>query len=472
MHDASAATGPTIQDVAGELRRTAESLRRAPAVVDRRRLTRDFWTLARMLRSAQPPLLLPHRSAPPARRYGYLIDPQNAAATAAIERAHSGSDDQVSLLVISGGRTVPPGSRAINLTGMSEAQAVRIIAQADLDALVDVDGLALAEAPLVVALHPARVIVEPWCLPAATGTGTGSGNQCAIPPGDIGALIETVRHAVPAVAALPDGMTAPELALMLDQAVRSHRSGLFETARAGYLAVLARYPDHPVALYLLGQLLGAHGVTDGAIAAFRRAGAVVPEFRDAHYALAQRLAEQGNWPEARRAYATTIELTPQFAAGWSGLGLSTLRSPGAGASAAVAHLERAVSIDPGSAQWRFNLGTACQRTGRLGDARDAYLRALELDPGHRDARFNLGTVLQELGDYRTAIAAYRRILADDPAFAAAYPELGTCLQVTSQIEAWRDNFHRFREHCEASLSMAVYGLEASMAAGDVDGHLH
>ena len=444
---------PTVQALPDALRRTARSLRAATGDDERARLTAEFRSLARMLRAGQPPLLLPHRSAPGTRRFGYVVDPRDADALAAIQQAHAAAGDHAWLIAIGRGRTPQPGIPVIDMTAVPEPQAIRTIAQADLDVLVDVDGSALTETPLLIAMHPARAIVE----------------RLFVPTAQVDTLIDLARRSDPHVEALPDGVDPQELVRQLDGAIREHRGGDAANARAGYLAILARYPDHPVALYLLGQLLSAAGQIDDAIASFRRASLAAPEFRDAHYALAQRLAERGEWPDALPSYARTVELTPGFAGGWSGLGLATLQTD-AGRNDAVAHLQRAVGIEPDAAQWHFNLGTAFQKTGSLAAARDAYARAVQLDPAHRDARFNLGSVLQELGDYAPAIDAYRRVIAVEPSYAAAYPELGTCLQITGQVDAWLQNFHRYQQHCPPSLAMGVYGLEATMADGDVDAH--
>ena len=471
-----------ITDIVGAVRQAAEQLRRSETGVARATATREFWRFARMLRASQPPLLLPHRSAPPTRRIGYLIDPQKPDVLEAIDRAHASAVERVVLFVIGRGSMVPAGAAAINLSGMSEAQILRILVGAELDALVDVEGLALVEMPLVIAMHPARAIVEPLCEPPlspAIIAPTLSPATIAPTPASstsdrVGfeTLIDMARRAAAHDwPQLPNGITAAELAQQLDPVVRTHRAGVHEVAMAGYLAVLARYPEHPVALYLLGQLSSARGETHEAIGMFDRASRSAPDFRDAHYAIAQRHAENGHWPEALDAYRATVELTPQFAGAWSGLGLSTLRTGIGDTSAAIAYLQRAVAIEPSSPQWEFNLGTACQQAGRLSEARDAYMRVLARDPTHRDARFNVGAVLQEIGDYHSAIDAYSMIVSDEPGFAPAYPELGTCLQLTGQVDAWLQNFHRYRERCAPTLPMAVYGLEASMAAGDVDDHL-
>ena len=111
-----------------------------------------------------------------------------------------------------------------------------------------------------------------------------------------------------------------------------------------------------------------------------------------------------------------------------------------------------------------------QRSGDLAAARQAYEQVLARSPGHVEALFNLGAVAQDQADYPAAIAAYRAVLQQQPGFAAVYPQLGACLQLTGQIEAWLENFRRYRASCPESLPMAVYGLEASMAAGDPAAH--
>ena len=473
-------TTSSIVDIAGAIRRAAEQVRQSQPGETRAIATRTFWRYARMLRASQPPLLLPHRSEPATRRIGYLVDPQRPGVLESIHGAHATGDERVVVFVIGRGRTAPAGVAAINLSGMSDAQIVRIVVGADLDALVDMTGLALVEMPLVVAMHPARAIVEPLfepqlspddiaptqrMRPTKPSQPSTAGGQL-----DFAMLIDMARgaaaHDWPS---LPDGITAIDLAQQLDPAVRTHRAGVHETAKSGYLAVLARYPEHPVALYLLGQLSSARGETHEALAMFDRAAQSAPDFRDAHYAIAQRHAENSDWLDALHAYRKTVELTPQFAAAWSGVGLSTLRTDG-DTSVAIEYLQRAVAIEPSSAQWEFNLGTACQHAGRLAEARAAYARVLAGDPHHRDARFNLGAVLQEIGEYRLAIDAYSTIVADQPDFAPAYPELGACLQLTGQVDAWLQNFQNYRERCALTLPMAVYGLEASMAAGNVEDH--
>ena len=439
-------------------------------------LTRRFWSSALRLRSSLPPLTLPVRTGNAAPRVGFLAFESADASKlmAALENDESLRATDISVYTLQTGDRLPPAPdrvRVVVLKDVSELQAARMVAEADLDVLLDAC-LAIRVAPLLIALKPARMIVSPLLDPPYEGA------ELALQPqegtaGDIPALLRIARAALAfdRCGQQTPFATASHLSAELERGVKLHRSGQLDAAASAYAAVLARYPGHPIAAYMLGQLSHQQGRTDGAIILLQQAVASAPEFRDAHYTLAQRLADSGRWNEAATAYRRVVALTPDFAAGWSGLGLALLHAGSSERTEAIAQFETAVQLEPGNNQWRFNLGSAWQHSGSLANARSAYQDILMRDPGHEAALFNLAAVAHEQGDFATAIRASRDLLQRRPDFSAAYSALGTSLQLTGQIEEWVANFGRFRANCPESLTMAIYGLEASMAAGDADGHL-
>jgi protein O-GlcNAc transferase len=464
------------QVLVGELRAMAQRFSGSP-VAWRAEATRNFWNIAKQLRAALPPLLLPQRTGSSKRRIGYLVAGRLGFAEnlAALANAHHGADEQVWLYVL--GDVKDPlaaaWARTVDLGGLTELHAARVIAEADLDALVDLDGAAFAAMPLMIALHPARGVIEPAFEPAYSGD-AGVEQPVLHAARGVAQLAQLARTAVCGLQTASDWQfdSPAELNGRLNRAILMHQEGGLDAARSAYEDVLSRYAEHPVAAYLLGQLLYQQGRPEEAIPWLRLAARAAPEFRDAHYTLGQRLADAGRWDEAAAAYRCTVELTPDFAAAWSGLGLAVERSQNAADRAAIEHLERAVALEPDTAQWRFNLGAAWQRQGAFPAARRMYEQVLTHSPGHDEARFNLGAVAQDQGDYPAAIAAYRCVLQQQPGFSAAYPQLGACLQLTGQIDAWLENFSHYRTACPESLPMAVYGLEASMAAGEPAAHAH
>ena len=463
-----------FQDLASELRRVAQRLSGRPEP-SRAETTREFWSLARQFRAGLPPLLLPHRSGSRKGRIGYLAARSACTAEnlAALFREHSPGAHDVWLYTLGAaqGPLSVAWARTIDLARRTELQAARAIAEADLDVLIDLDGGALAAMPLLVALLPARAVIEPLFEPV----GFADSRSCAAVSDTTPGISQWAQLARMAADAPREPARQPldspaELNGRLDAAIHSHQAGELGAARDAYEGVLARYAEHPVAAYLFGQLLHQQGRSIEAIPWLQRAVRAAPEFRDAHYALAQRLADSRRWDEAASAYRCAVDLTPRFAAGWSGLGLAAEQEQGAAGHSAIEYLERAVALEPDTLQWRFNLGAAQQRRGNLAAARQAYEQVLARSPDHVEALFNLGAVAQDQGDFSGAIAAYRAAQQRQPGLAAIYPQLGACLQLTGQIEAWLETFRRYRAACPESLPMAVYGLEASMAAGDPAAH--
>ena len=462
------------QKLAASLRDLARRLGEDNAL-SRADFTRDFWRVAQQIRAALPPLLLPHRSGSNRRRLGYLVlaRPRVTQAIAELHQQHH-QDDDVWLFRLGAttAATETGWARTVELANVGEAQAARIIAGADLDVLADMDGATLGIAPLIIALRPARAIVEPLFDPAMD-EGLQSGNVAVGTVRDISQLAQSARAAADRVRGNPDRTTVDpaQVNALLERAIRLHRQGDLASAQSSYAAIVSQCAEHPVAAYLLGQLLHQHGEPAEAIRWLRRAADWAPEFRDAHYTLGQRLADAGRWKEASNAYRRAVELTPQFAPGWSGLGLAAEHDGDATTREGVAYLERAVALEPDVPQWHFNLGAAAQRRGDVSRARHAYRQVLARRPDHIEARFNLGAIAQDGGDYPAAIAAYREVIKSHPEFVPAYPQLGACLQLQGEIEAWLENFQRYRSTCAESLAMAVYGLEASMVAGDLAAHI-
>ncbi len=89
---------------------------------------------------------------------------------------------------------------------------------------------------------------------------------------------------------------------------------------------------------------------------------------------------------------------------------------------------QALTLDPGLAAARTNLGTLAYRRGEVATAREAYEAALALDPDQPEARFNLANLVLENGDLELAVAELRRVLQAAPDFADAHYNLAVALE--------------------------------------------
>ena len=159
--------------------------------------------------------------------------------------------------------------------------------------------------------------------------------------------------------------------------MQSQRAGRYADAEKTYRHVLARQPDHPVALGLLGMLAYQTGHSEDAVRIIRRAIEIDPSREEAHINLGNALLDLGRHDEALAAY------------------------------------RQAVTLNPAKAGAHYNVANALRATD-LDAARGEYEQALRLDPNFADALMNLGNLHKDLGRLDEAIECYRRAHALRP----------------------------------------------------------
>jgi tetratricopeptide (TPR) repeat protein/SAM-dependent methyltransferase len=224
------------------------------------------------------------------------------------------------------------------------------------------------------------------------------------------------------------------------QALTLHQRGQLGEAERLYRQVLARHPDHPDALNLLGVLALQTGRNDQAIglieralarndkvadfhnniaeayrrvgrldaaaAHFAKAAELQPVFVEAHQNLAATLRAQGKWNLAAARYRRVIELRPQLAEAHSGLADVLLQQEQF--TEAAAHYRQALALKPDRAEIQNNFGIALQAQGQLQEAATAFGRAAALKPDFADAHRNLAAVLLEQAQPAPALESARR----------------------------------------------------------------
>lgn len=84
------------------------------------------------------------------------------------------------------------------------------------------------------------------------------------------------------------------------------------------------------------------------------------------------------------------------------------------ANAAIPLLERATADPAAPAAWRYSLGVAYRRAGRLGDAERSWIAALEADPEHARTLHALGVLRATEGNHSEAEDLLSRSLAREP----------------------------------------------------------
>jgi Tfp pilus assembly protein PilF len=138
--------------------------------------------------------------------------------------------------------------------------------------------------------------------------------------------------------------------------------------------------------------------------------------------------------------------------------------------AAIAHLQKAIEIDPGYIQAYNNLGARYLRAQEYDKAAEEFLRALELDPNCQPAASNLGFTYIALQRYSDAEQYARRAVDLDATSNRARFALGLALAAQNREpeEALRNLKAAARELPQARLALAQFlsdhGAKAAAAA--------
>ncbi len=177
----------------------------------------------------------------------------------------------------------------------------------------------------------------------------------------------------------PGTIVSPQSDPLFANALRALREGsdlaVFE---APLRTRLAQDPDHPVALFLMGESLRIRRALDSAEPYLRRAIEVAPESLEAHAALARLLHEQCRAPDALEALQPILDRKPGD--------LQALRYRAALTAEIGGHAEaadiyrRLLQHYPGAAAFWIGYGDAQRVLGNRGDAERAYRLGLGRAP--------------------------------------------------------------------------------------------
>ncbi|PWT84494.1 MAG: hypothetical protein C5B58_04635 [Acidobacteria bacterium] len=190
-----------------------------------------------------------------------------------------------------------------------------------------------------------------------------------------------------------------------------------------YTTTLAKNPRCWMAHYNLGITLNDQGDTDGAIAHYRQAIELQPNYAEAHYNLGRLLAQKGQVDDAVTHYEKALEIDPADAEAHNNLA-TTLFASGR-VSEAIAHYRRALAIRPDYVDAFCNLASALLSSGDLDGAIADYSACVALSPNQFEAQYNLASALLRTGRTDEAIAHYQKVFELRPDNADAHANLGS-----------------------------------------------
>jgi Tfp pilus assembly protein PilF/4-amino-4-deoxy-L-arabinose transferase-like glycosyltransferase len=158
------------------------------------------------------------------------------------------------------------------------------------------------------------------------------------------------------------------------------------------------------------------------------------------------LQEDGRLDEAIARYRRALELDPDYVPAMNNLG-TALRAAGRADDALVTYDKALTSGGAGDASIHLNRGNISMQQGRLTEAVTSFRQALALDPQSTHARQSLanalydsGTAAIERGAFADAEAALREAIVVRPDYAEAHNNLGIALasqgRMAEAIAAW------------------------------------
>jgi tetratricopeptide (TPR) repeat protein len=182
--------------------------------------------------------------------------------------------------------------------------------------------------------------------------------------------------------------------------------------------------------------LKEQGKVDEAVAAYRQAISIKPDFAEAHNNLGAMLTDQGKLDDAVAQYQKAVTVKPDFAEAHNNLG-KVLRWQGK-PDEAVAHYRQALAIRPDCAEAHNNLGNILRWHGKSDEAVACYRQALVIKPDYAEVYNNLGIVLRDLGSVEEARIACEKAIElapRNPAFHYSLATLKRFVPGDRQLEA-------------------------------------
>jgi tetratricopeptide (TPR) repeat protein len=215
-----------------------------------------------------------------------------------------------------------------------------------------------------------------------------------------------------------------EVRQVIQQATSAYEAGQYAEAERLLLQVVDRAPTYANVFNMLGFIASQRNALEEAVALFRRALGLNPNYSEARLNLALTLAEMGAYEQAAQEAASVHakeaaepqRISPvvrgKLANAHADLG-GKYHALGLYAEA-VAEFDKALGLCPGYPDIHNRRALSCRELGRYAEAKASLLRAIEVKPNYVEAHVNLGILYHKLGSLSEAVDMLERALQLDP----------------------------------------------------------
>jgi tetratricopeptide (TPR) repeat protein/uncharacterized membrane protein YfcA len=193
---------------------------------------------------------------------------------------------------------------------------------------------------------------------------------------------------------------------------------MFAKALAEYQVSLQLAPQLPETHLVLGQAMAEQGDYEAAILYYRQTQRLAERsgraiwYVEVYNSLGLALSATGHPDEAIANYRKAIELRPNYARAHYNLAVELEKQKRL--DDAIAEYGRTIELDPDNVQAHYNLGNCYLNQRRLAEAAEQYSIVIRLNPRHAAAYANRGWVYVLAGQNSAAAADFRAALAIDP----------------------------------------------------------
>lgn len=228
----------------------------------------------------------------------------------------------------------------------------------------------------------------------------------ALPEAPVGATLEAADHA----------SKGASLAAL----------GLHDQAMAEYKKAIALKPDYAPAYLNAGVSLANKGDKAKAAKALKKALQLDPGMGEAYHNFGLLAKDAGELDHAERAFRKALEVTPNLSIALRTLGV--LLSEDGRHDEAIDLMDKAVERDPTNAGFHYSYGVSLEKSERFEESVDKFVEAVRLRPQDPLYQYGLGNAYRYMGDMNRAIACWKQAVALDPKHAISLFNLGVACE--------------------------------------------
>lgn len=185
-------------------------------------------------------------------------------------------------------------------------------------------------------------------------------------------------------------------------------------------------------IYSAGEHLEQAAKLEQAVACYRQAIELHPEYYHYHYKLGEILRQQAKVEQACQCYNRAIALNPNDS--WSYYALAEVAATEDKISVAVEYYRQAIALNPNFPWSHYNLARLYEGQNDLETAKTYYERAIDLEPDFVWSHYFLAEILTKIKADSAAIAQYQQVIELEPKFYRAYYQLARHLQQEGRLE--------------------------------------